>query len=104
KAIVRTIAPMEVVIFDGALPMGDSKNTTMVFAQDFRVEQCALGERKIRIECAGVEILGTNEQHDVSSHAVYLDHLLLGRFDGDRAEFTVMPPLDAGVHRVAIHV
>jgi hypothetical protein len=56
------------------------------------------------IECQGVQILGANAEHDVSSHAVYLDRLLLGRFDGDRAVFKVLPALEAGVHRVAIHV
>lgn len=95
---------MEIVIFDGELRLGDSRNASMVFAQDFRVEQCALGERNLTVECAGVEILGAPELHELSSHAVYLDHTPVGRLDADRATFTRLPPVEAGVHRIAIHV
>lgn len=95
---------MEIVIFEGELKMGDSKNATMLFAQDFRVEQCALGERTLSVECDGVEILGTDAELEISSHAVYLDQTLVGRFDRDRKVFTLLPPVAAGIHRVAVHV
>jgi hypothetical protein len=95
---------MEIVIFEGELRLGDSKNATMVFAQDFRVMQCALGERRLTLECTGVEILGPEEHHEVSSHPVYLNHVLVGRLDADRKEFTVLPAVEAGSHRVTVHV
>ena len=95
---------METVIFEGALPLGDSKGATMVWAGDFRAMQCALAERKLTVECAGVEILGPPEHREVASHPVYLDHVMVGRLSGDRAEFTVLPAVEAGVHRVSIHV
>ena len=44
------------------------------------------------------------EQREASSHAVYLDHTLVGRLGADRAEFTALPEVGAGPHRVAIHV
>jgi hypothetical protein len=94
----------EIVVFEGSLPLGDSKNASMVFAQDFRVEQCALKERRLVVECAGVEILGPKEHQEISSHPVYLDHVLVGRLGGDRVEFSVLPAVDAGIHRVEIHV
>lgn len=95
---------MEIVIFEGELAMGDSKNTTMVFAQDFRVLQCATGTRKLTIETDGVAILGAKEVLEASSHAVYLDHCLVGRMDSDKTELTALPDIEAGAHRVAIHV
>ncbi|MGV3719427.1 MAG: hypothetical protein ACO1SX_00840 [Actinomycetota bacterium] len=95
---------MEIVVFSGELKMGDSAHATMVFAQDFRVPECALRARRMTVECAGVQILGAEPQKEISSHPVYLDHTLVGRLDSDAAEFTVLPPVDAGVHRVSIHV
>jgi hypothetical protein len=95
---------MDIVIFEGELPLGDGKGASMVFAHDFRVDQCAVGERKLVIECAGVEILGPREHREISSHPVYLDHTQVGRLDADRAEFRLLPAVEAGVHRVAIHV
>ena len=96
---------MEILIFDGELKLGDSKDATMVWAQDFRVIQCALQEKKLTIEAEGVEIRVTaEEQKEVSSHAVYLDHTLVGRMAANVAEFTVLPEVGAGPHRVAIHV
>jgi hypothetical protein len=95
---------MEIVIFEGELKMGDGVNATMVFAHDFRVEECALAERKLMIECAGVEILGPEEHQEISSHPVYLDHALVGRIGRDRTELRVLPVVEAGAHRVAIHV
>jgi hypothetical protein len=95
---------MEIVVFDGNLRLGDGRDATMVFAQDFRVEQCAVGERRLTVECDGVEILGREEVREVSSHAVYLDHTLVGRLDRDRTVFKILPAVAAGVHRVAIHV
>ncbi|MFN3652686.1 MAG: hypothetical protein ACK47B_24170 [Armatimonadota bacterium] len=95
---------MEVTVFEGELRLGDSKDATMVFAQDFRVEQCALGDRRLRISCQGVEILGAELHKEIAAHPVYLDHTLLGRLTASEAEFTVLPVLDAGIHRVAIHV
>ena len=92
------------MVFEGDLPMGDGKGATMVFAQDFRVEQCALQEKKLTVECKGVEILGEPEQKEISSHPVYLDHTLVGRLDANRMEFTTLPEVAAGVHRVEIHV
>jgi len=95
---------MEILVFSGELKMGDSPHATMVFAQDFRVPECALRARTLTIECVGVQILGAELQKEVSSHPVYLDHTLIGRLSGDTAEFTVLPPVDAGTHRVSIHV
>jgi hypothetical protein len=95
---------MEIVIFEGELPLGDSRNATMVFAHDFRVGQCALQEKKLMIECSGVEILGPEEHHEIASHPVYLDQTLVGRISQDRSEFMLLPVVEAGVHRVAIHV
>ena len=95
---------MDIILFQGELPMGDSQGATMVFAQDFRIDQCAMNERKLTVECRGVEILGPKEHHEVSAHPVYLDQSLVGRLDTDRAEFTVLPLVEAGVHRVTIHV
>jgi hypothetical protein len=95
---------MEIVIFEGELALGDSKNTTMVFAQDFRVMQCAVGERKLTIECSDIQILGPEEHQEISSHAVYLDQCPVGRLKQDRTELTLLPEVEAGVHRVAIHV
>jgi len=95
---------MEIVIFDGELALGDSKAATMVWAQDFRVVQCALQERKLTIECSGIQILGPEEHHEISSHPVYLDNTLVGRLDRDRTELTLLPPVDAGTHRVSVHV
>jgi hypothetical protein len=95
---------MEIVIFEGELPLGDGPAATMVFAHDFRLPQCAAGERKLTVECAGIEILGPEEHREISSHAVYLDHTLIGRLAKDRTEFTLLPPVEAGVHRVAVHV
>ena len=96
--------PMEIVIFDGQLPMGDSKNATMVFAQDFRVPECVLTERKLTVTCEGVQILGEERHREISSHPVYFDRVLVGRVSGDRAEFTTLPPVDAGLHRISIEV
>lgn len=95
---------MEITIFQGELKLGDSKGATMVFAQDFRVEQCAGKERRLTVECAGVEILGPELHKEVSSHQVYLDHNWIGRLNGDTADFTTLPAVEAGVHRVSIHV
>jgi hypothetical protein len=95
---------MDIIVFAGKLPMGDSQDTTMVFAQDFRIDECATKEKKLSVECAGVEILGPPEHHEVSSHPVYLDHTLVGRIDADKKEFSVLPTVEAGAHRVAIHV
>jgi len=96
---------MEIEVFAGELKLGDSRDATMIWAQDFRVVQCALMEKKLRIECEGVEIRVTaEEQREVSSHAVYLDHTLVGRLGGNTAEFSVLPEVGAGPHRVAIHV
>jgi hypothetical protein len=95
---------MEIVIFEGALSLGDSANATMVFAQDFRVMQCAAGERKLTIECRDIQILGPEEHQEISSHAVYLDHCMVGRLKHDRTELTILPDVEAGVHRLAIHV
>jgi hypothetical protein len=95
---------MEIVVFDGKLKLGDSPDATMVFAQDFVASECALRKRRLTVECEGVQILGAEPQHEISSHAVYLDHTLVGRIDGDRAEFAVLPRVDAGTHRVSIHV
>jgi hypothetical protein len=96
---------MEVTVFEGEIKLGDSKEATMVWAQDFRVVQCALQEKKLTIECEGVEIRVTaEEQREISAHAVYLDHTLVGRLSGNGAEFTVLPEVAAGAHRVAIHV
>jgi hypothetical protein len=95
---------METVIFEGNLALGDGKSATMVFAHDFRVEQCAVGERSLTVECAGVQILGPEEHREVSSHPVYLDNVLIGRLDADRKVFTVLPEIEAGLHRVSIHV
>lgn len=95
---------MEIVIFEGELKMGDGKGATMVFAQDFRVLQCALQDKRLTILCEGVEILGTEAQKEISSHAVYLDHTLVGRLAGNSADFTLLPDVEAGAHRVSIHV
>jgi hypothetical protein len=96
---------MEIVIFEGEIKLGDSKNATMVWAQDFRVVQCALQEKRLLIECEGVEIRVTAEdQREISAHAVYLDHTLVGRLSGNTGEFKVLPEVGAGPHRVAIHV
>lgn len=95
---------MEIVIFDGLLSLGDSANATMVFAQDFRVMQCAVGERKLTIECSGIQILGPEEHQEISSHAVYVDQLLIGKLKDDRTELMLLPSMEAGTHRLAIHV
>jgi hypothetical protein len=96
---------MQIDIFEGELKLGDSKDATMVWAQDFRVLQCALQQKKLVVECEGVQILvAAEEQREASSHAVYLDHTLVGRLTADRAEFTALPEVGAGPHRVAIHV
>ena len=95
---------MDITVFEGELTMGDGKGATMLFAQDFRVLQCALQEKKLTIECEGVQILGRAEQLEISSHAVYLDHTLVGRLSGNKAEFTLLPGVEAGPHRVQIHV
>lgn len=96
---------MVIDIFEGELRLGDSKNATMVWAQDFRVEQCALQQKKLVVECEGVEILVTaEEQREIASHAVYLDHTLVGRLSGNTGTFAVLPEVGAGPHRVAIHV
>ena len=93
-----------VTVFDGDLKLGDSRNATMVFAQDFRMPRCALADRKLTVECSGVQILGDADQKEISSHRVYFDQLLLGRLDSDRGEFSILPPVDAGVHRVRVEV
>ncbi|MCC2670985.1 MAG: hypothetical protein K0Q72_3456 [Armatimonadetes bacterium] len=95
---------MEIVIFDGELRLGDSVGATMVFAQDFRVQQCAGAIRKLTILCAGVEILGAEDDKEVSAHSVYLDHTWVGRLTGNMAELTTLPSVEAGTHRVSIHV
>jgi hypothetical protein len=95
---------MQITIFEGELKMGDGKGATMLFAQDFQVVQCAVGDRRLTVECSGVEILGPEAHREISAHAVYLDHTLVGRLSGDRAEFTILPEVAAGAHRVAIHV
>ena len=95
---------MQIIVFEGHLPMGDSKGATMLFAQDFRVEQCALQMKTLTIECEGVDILGQEDELAVSSHPVYFDHTLLGRLSQNRTEFTILPMVDAGVHRVRIEV
>ena len=95
---------MVIDVFEGDLRMGDSKNATMVWAQDFQVMQCALQEKRLIIECEGVEILGREDQKEIASHAVYFDHTLLGRLSGNSVEFTLLPEVAAGSHRVAIHV
>ena len=96
---------MTIDIFEGELRLGDSKSATMVWAQDFRIEQCALKQRKLAIECEGVEIRVTAEdQREISSHAVYPDHTPVGRLSGNGVVFTVLPEVAAGPHRVAIHV
>ena len=87
------------------MALGDGKAASMVWAQDFRVEQCALQQKKLLIECEGVQILVTaEEQREVSAHPVYLDHTLVGRLTGNTAEFTVLPEVGAGPHRVTIQV
>ncbi len=95
---------MEITVFEGELKMGDGKGATMVFAQDFRLMQCANDERRLTVECEGVEILGAAGVKEISSHAVYLDDLLIGRFRENRAVFTTLPPMDAGRHRVRVEV
>jgi hypothetical protein len=35
---------------------------------------------------------------------VYLDYTLVGRIQADRTELTVLPDVEAGVHRVSVHV
>ena len=95
---------MEVTVFEGALRMGDGKDATMVFAQDFRLLQCANNERRLTVACEGVEILGPPEVKEISSHAVYLDDLCLGRISADHAVFPVLPALEAGRHRIRIEV
>ena len=95
---------MDTVVFEGALSLGDSKAATMAFAQDFRVGQCATGKRMLTVEASGVQILGPEEHREVSSHPVYLDNVLLGRLDADRKVFAVLPRVEAGMHRVSIHV
>jgi hypothetical protein len=95
---------MEIIIFEGQLMLGDGKGATMVFAQDFRVPECAMGERKLSILCTGVEILGPKEHLEISSHLVYLDNTLLGRLAGDVIDFALLPAVEAGLHRVSIQV
>lgn len=95
---------MEIVVFAGSLKLGDSVDATMVFARDFQVPECALRKRRLRLECEGIQILGAELQREISSHPVYLDHTLVGRLGGDTAEFTVLPRVDAGTHRVSIQV
>jgi hypothetical protein len=95
---------MVIDIFEGELRMGDSKNATMVFAQDFRVEQCALQNKKLFVLCEGVEILGPEEHREISSHTVYLDHTLVGRLGGNAGEYKILPEVAAGAHRVEVHV
>lgn len=96
--------PIEVVVFEGRLPMGDGKGATMLFAQDFELAQCGSGARKLTVECEGVQILGPAEHQEISSHLVYLDHTLVGRLRADRAEFSLLPAMDAGLHRVRVEV
>lgn len=95
---------MELIIFAGELKLGDGAGATMAFAQDFRVSQCAAAPRRLLIECEGVEILGPELHKEVSAHPVYLDHTLVGRLSGNTAEFTVLPGVEAGTHRVTIQV
>jgi hypothetical protein len=95
---------MVIEIFDGELRMGYGKNATMVFAQDFRLEQCALQKKKLYVLCEGVEILGAEEHREISSHPVYFDHTLIGRLSGNSGEFSVLPEAGAGPHRVTIQV
>jgi hypothetical protein len=38
---------MEITVFEGELKLGNGANATMVFAQDFRVIQCARMEKKL---------------------------------------------------------
>lgn len=91
-------------IFEGEIRLGDSKNATMIWAQDFYVTQCAQKNKRLIVECSGVEILGREDQKEISSHTVYLDHTLVGRLNGNNIEFTVLPEVGAGPHRVTIHV
>jgi len=95
---------MEIIIFEGELKMGDSVGATMVYAQDFRIIQCAMMEKKLRIEAEGVQILGPKEHEDASSHSVYFDHTPVGKIKSDVTELTVLPEAGAGPHRLAIHV
>ncbi len=94
----------EVTIFNGRLPMGDGLQSTMVFAQDFRLPQCILTERALLIQAEGVQVLGEAAAREVSGHTVWVDHVLIGRIYADRTELNMLPPLDAGVHRVTIQV
>lgn len=95
---------MEYLIFEGSLRMGDSKDATMVFAQDFEVSQRATGERELLIACEGVEILGRDEQLEAAAHPVHLDHTVVGRIRADDTRFKTLPVLGAGPHRVRIDV
>ena len=95
---------MEIVVFQGELKLGDGANASMLFAQDFRLFQCAGKDRRLTIECEGVEIFGPELHKDVSSHPVYLDHTLVGRLSGNSAEFTILPDMEAGAHRVRLEV
>jgi len=95
---------MELVIFQGEIKLGDGVNASMLFAQDFRLFQCAGKERRLTIECEGVEILGPELHKEVSSHPVYLDHTLVGRLGGNSGEFTILPEVEAGAHRVRVEV
>ncbi len=95
---------MEVTLFDGQLPMGDGKNATMLFGQDFRVPECVLTDRKLILICKGVQILGDESVREISSHPVYFDRVLIGRIGSDRTELTLLPPVDAGIHRITIEV
>lgn len=95
---------MEIVIFQGELRMGDGANASMLFAQDFRLFQCAQGERSLSIECEGVEILGPELHKEISSHLIYLDNTLVGRLSGNSGEFTILPAVEAGSHRVRLEV
>lgn len=95
---------MEIEIFRGDLKLGDSSNASMLFAQDFRLFQCAGKDRRLSVECEGVEILGPEQHKEISAHLVYLDHTLVGRLNGNAGEFTVLPEVEAGSHRVRIEV
>ena len=95
---------MQVIIFEGELRMGDSVGATMVYAQDFRLSQCAMKKKELLIETDGVQILGGAEQQRVSSHDVYFDHAHVGKIDSDRTLLTLLPEASAGPHRVSIHV
>jgi len=95
---------MEVIVFEGELRMGDSRNATMVFAQDFRAEQCAGRRRELIVECDGVQILGQSNHLEVSSHMVYVDATMIGRIRSDRTLFATLPLVEAGVHRVRVEV